>query len=362
MRITFLLWLVPLVSTGCGDDDCTGVDAGADADSDTDPDDGFADDCVGQVGLVESSPTPFEMDLTGFANDLSAFESCGVGAALTGVDGFFEIYSFSSERWHITVTPLAPLEDNQDVAVYVLTQDVGVYADCDERTCYTARDGCGANQAEQANFVTPYGGSYFVGIESSVAAPVRLLAINAPCGDAVVDDGETCDDGNGVDGDGCDSLLCRAELSGATDSETEPNDEALQANVVRLAGGTTGTISITGTIGGGCDHDRYALLLVGTSNVRAVMLDEAGNPCTDLDTPPIHIELHHQEGDLREDGEGESTLGEGETGGAGDMCPSIEAAGFAQRLTSGEYQVVVRALNDIDVFNYMLQIEVTQGL
>jgi cysteine-rich repeat protein len=56
------------------------------------------------------------------------------------------------------------------------------------------------------------------------------------CGDDVVDPGETCDDGNAADGDGC-SALCLLELS----SEAEPNNTLPEAtaNVVQITGDTT---------------------------------------------------------------------------------------------------------------------------
>jgi cysteine-rich repeat protein len=47
---------------------------------------------------------------------------------------------------------------------------------------------------------------------TTVAAPTTTLAGNDSCGDRVIDDGEECDDGDVISGDGCDGN-CQAEFS-----------------------------------------------------------------------------------------------------------------------------------------------------
>jgi cysteine-rich repeat protein len=65
-------------------------------------------------------------------------------------------------------------------------------------------------------------------------APSGICAVPS-CGDALVDTGETCDDGNAVDGDGCTD--CNPDVY----VETEPNDTQGTANRVGLARRVSGS-------------------------------------------------------------------------------------------------------------------------
>ncbi|MEO1233478.1 MAG: myxococcus cysteine-rich repeat containing protein [Myxococcota bacterium] len=74
---------------------------------------------------------------------------------------------------------------------------------------------------------------FALSVETSSLAGAYRLDVDVPltvCGDGVADENEDCDDGNLTSGDGC-SAACAREDS----DETEPNDEALRADVLSLS-------------------------------------------------------------------------------------------------------------------------------
>lgn len=304
----------------------------------------LANDCRGEMPTLHSDPVLLMFltsDLTDYFDYFGASE-CRVASPLSGRDGFFLMDSSAGERWQVMVRPTAP---DQDVAVYFL-------GNCDERSCRRLQDRCGGGQSEHANFIAPYGGSYIVGIESSTASPVMVMLLSPACGDGVLSHGEACDDGNTDEEDGCDNL-CRTELLDATANEVEPNDDVILANVVVLPGGT-GEATVSGTLGGPCDADRYALQVPDGASILVTALGASGAACGAA-TPPMELVLT----EIGEMGFQEWTLGAGTTGGAGGSCPSIEVGvPFATGLVAGEYQLTIEVDHDTARFEYQLRLEV----
>jgi cysteine-rich repeat protein len=97
----------------------------------------------------------------------------------------------------------------------------------------------------------------------------------APCGDGVVDEGQECDDGNRVDGDGC-SSTCRFELG----AEVEPNDDE------RTAGGPfRAPFGVHGVIADPSDRDVFAFDLDAYTELTFETFDASGQrSCQGADT------------------------------------------------------------------------------
>lgn len=329
----------PPDETDAGD----GVDAGnGDA---AEPEDAataeaLANNCNGEMPIFLPNPEPRNLPTSGLSNTLSSFSSCGASMALLGRDGFFQLDSAAGDRWHVMVRPM---DEDQDVAVYFLNS-------CDERACRKVQDRCGPGQPEHANFMATDATSYIIGVESSTDAMVMVMVMRPPCGNGMPNHGETCDDGNRNEQDGCDNS-CRVELLSASSTEVEPNNDVIEANVVVLRG-VTGEATVTGMLGGPCDSDRFAVQVPEGGSVIATVLGPAGSACGDM-TPTLQLAL-------TEPTEGGATLGMGVAGGAGGVyCPSIEAGvSFAAGLSAGEYQIALQADHDAELFGYQLRIQV----
>lgn len=268
--------------------------------------------------------TPFKVTFIGLEDTMSDYNSCGVTEEQRSSEGFFAIEALASERWHIMARPEDP---SADVSIQVLSS-------CDERTCVRSASLCHGGHAEHLNFVAPMGGTYIISLESTSESPVTLLVVKPPCGDGKVQHGESCDDGNSAARDGCDPS-CRAEVLATAPAETEPNNELIEANLIRFSDGDTGMMAIAGQIGGACDVDRFALEVPDGSSIRATVLDATGMPCA-ADSPMVHLQLFDATtGRVR--GEKMST--------AGDVCPSIlDTDAFAMGLSAGEYHVTIEAV------------------
>jgi cysteine-rich repeat protein len=151
------------------------------------------------------------------------------------------------------------------------------------------------------------------------------------CGDGVqdVDAGETCEDGNTVDGDGC-GASCQFDYPDPY-VETEPNDVTTQATQL-----PTGNVVVQGTLvagGGGPDVDLHAFQLDAVVNLRLETLGAAAERCD----PGVDTLLRLLGPD------GARVLAEDDDGGAGG-CSRIDAASHpgARALRPGTYFAEVR--------------------
>ena len=103
---------------------------------------------------------------------------------LTAVDGHYEMSGLETKTYEATLTPETLPED----AVVI---GVGAYPHV-----FTFSE---SNPFEQHDFL----------VDSSICAPMI-------CGDGYLDEGEECDDGNNIDGDGCSAICTDERIEGCT--------------------------------------------------------------------------------------------------------------------------------------------------
>ena len=124
-------------------------------------------------------------------------------------------------------------------------------------------------------------GTYFLEVTGSGGAAAYVLTVRllAPgCGDAFLDMGEQCDDGNMMGGDGC-SAMCQLEGIG----EVEPNDTNATANAVITNAMTTPSAQVTGVIADASDEDNFSVVVPAGWHIIAEISDGAGGCPNDGD-------------------------------------------------------------------------------
>lgn len=259
----------------------TGADAGAgDAGAPTLP---LADFCT-DVPATTLTGTAFAIDTTLLGDDVRDVAGC-LGRTAPGNDGFVGVMMTRGERWHFHVRQ--PVGAGIDPMLYVLDG-------CDERSCDAdfAIDACGADANEHLSFVAPHDGLYYVGLDTAAAGGFAgTLEIYRPvCGNGTRQHSENCDDGNLVDGDGCDAS-CRTELSGTPASESEVNDDFYAANHVL----GTGERRVLGEIGTRCDADSYAIDVAAGATLSVSIVARGGAACP-ATAPGMELSLHSAAG------------------------------------------------------------------
>ena len=301
----------------------------------------LADRCsVDGVPLMESHSESHLVTLDGLVDDERTLTGCD-GMGLDGPDGFVRLAAAAEQRWSILVEPL---EAETDVVLYVLPT-------CDPQSCTDLLDRCGAGIPESFVFQAPSEGEYLLGVDTRTGAgALEVTLLSTRCGDRRRELGEGCDDGNLVEGDGCDRE-CRLEIAPDRPREIEPNNWPTEANVVPIDA-AVGERTITGRLGGACDVDYYVVRLAQAASVSAVLLDGASLACP-ASTPPVTMELLNPDGTTRR--------GEGATGGEGGACPSIEGAAFAADLGAGAYFLRIGAGRDLPTLDYNLRIQIDTG-
>ena len=205
--------------------------------------------------------------------------------------------------------------------------------DYDSVQKYTRLDEGDANQSgHDAVFEVPPG-VYYIGFHTgagnsnytpalSYLAEIDVDPMGAVCGDGAVDADESCDDGNGVDGDGC-SRRCAWE----TYAERENNDSRERANTLAAFRRVTGRINAN-------DSDWYVVEVGGDGELSAQF---AGCPFDG------YLELYQGDELVAEDDDS-----------AGDYCPLLDVDG----LEPGYHFLRVRhAAADIDGGAYRLELD-----
>ena len=154
-----------------------------------------------------------------------------------------------------------------------------------------------------------------------------------PCGNAVLDGGEECDDGNRIPSDGC--------SNGCRHAETEPNDWPSTAE-----GPTDGSLSLAGTIGAD-DLDWYAIDLLAPSDLRIETFDADGpGTCVGVDTVVTLLSA-----------DAITTLARDDDGGVGDCSlidPAVERGATA--LPPGRVYVLVESAIAGDAIGYRIEV------
>lgn len=243
----------------------------------------LADFCT-DIATTTLTGTAFAIDTTRLADDVRDVAGC-LGRVAPGNDGFVGLMMTRGDRWHFHVRQ--PAGSGVDPMLYVLDG-------CDERNCdadYSV-DACGADANEHLSFVAPHDGVFYVGVDTAAAGGFAgTLEVYRPtCGNGTRQHSENCDDGNLVDGDGCDAL-CRTELSGSPASETETNDDFYAANHVL----GTGERRVLGEIGTRCDADSYAFDVAAGATLSVAVLPRAGGACPGT-APIAELTLHTSAG------------------------------------------------------------------
>ncbi len=316
------------------DDNSVDGDADGGTDAAVEPLFALSDLCSGSIPMVESSETPFKIDVAGLAPSVAESGECSVSADVLGqADGFFQVTARAGQRWHFHLDA-AP---GQNLSVFTSES-------CDLRECVAAADVCGVNESEHFTFVAERAGSYVVvvdGIDPS-AAPLGLLAVSPECGDGKKVHGEVCDDGNQQTGDGCDDA-CRVELRGAAVEEVEPNDDTYLANVI--TSDLAAPVLINGKIGGGaCQPDHYLLRVTKAGVLNLKVRNGAGGACAGAPLLDLGLYLADQQ-ELRDN------VMVTHQAGAGGACPEL----IGQPVNAGTYFVRLSRLEAAAQFEYQIE-------
>lgn len=297
----------------------------------------FSNACNLDSQQLTASAEDFAIDTMDFDNDWEVARCTADPAA--GRDGFFAVELAKGEKWHFH---LKSNRDDVDPVLYIVDA-------CDERRCLKAQtsNNC-TSKVEHMSFVAPSTGTYLVGIDtvgSSDGAELSFLAVRPECGNGGnPEHSEGCEDGNRVDGDGCDHL-CRTEV-GPGDGEGEPNDDFTSANVVFFQDDES---LIRGAISSACDLEKFAIEIPqdGMGLSAELLVGPNGNACQQDDEPGnLKLELYR----------GETLVGAGEPTD-GNACPVIdERLDFASDLRRGTYHLNLANIGAADEFPYVLKL------
>ena len=169
-------------------------------------------------------------------------------------------------------------------------------------------------------------------------AIARAVASAPVCGDATVETGEECDDGNTVAGDGC-SPTCIVETSAMTTvDEVEPNGVSVSANVVPSL-----PALVRGAVSPGPDQDFFAITISGSDLLLETF--DAGGPGSCAAGTDTVIELRGPDG--------QTIVAIDDDGGVG-TCSRLELHGLAP----GLYYPCVRSATLTTIPAYQLRIVV----
>jgi hypothetical protein len=286
-----------------------------------------------------------------FGGDLLSSIQCdpaGRQLELPGPEALFSVRTRPGDRFHVRVAPTAVGGDT-------LGDDVRLFGlqGCDAGQCFRQADRCGEGLPETLGFRVgedTSAGPRVFGVNAGGRSRLAIRVARPICGNAAVDPGETCDDGDGLEPGGCDGQ-CRAVLSPDDDEvqEVEPNDDRTQANFVQLSG--EGFTAIAGQLTGACDNDRYAVRVPQGTTLSAVILGVRGSPC-DAFGSSAQIEFEDPRNDVRIEGQPPENPENPNT------CEAVGGVAEMRDLPAGEYQFVVRTPKDLggQLFVYQLRI------
>lgn len=315
------------------------VPKGNDADVVDGPKDGCGDDENVQV-LVDST-ADIVIDTRRMTNRV---QECG-GRPSPGADAFVAVDVVAGQYWHFHLRTDPTLVQDRDPFLYLLQAPSG--GSCDNRMCNFNSDACTGGSDEHFAFVADASGRWYIGVDDRrPGGGVYLLDAFLPeCGDGVRQHGESCDE---PDPTVCDAQ-CRQIVSAQQPSEQEVNDNATEANFLRMP--PTNELLVSGSIGGGtCTYpDYFAVQMPPLGGDLSVLVDG----CTSGAETPFELLLLTPTGEVR-------------------VPPATDSAGCAAlhsnpgggplgRLAEGLYSLVVRlpsAQEDRPV-PYRLRIRIT---
>jgi cysteine-rich repeat protein len=295
-------------------------------------------------------------ELNRLSNDI---ENCGSKlVGFNGPDGVFAFKLGGGERVHFdTKFIVGPGESAPPV-------DLGIYVMnlCDPTSCATRVERCPAGVGESLLWNNPTAGTFYFGFDSkaydaSVAPSVTVTVTYPRCGDNVLEPGETCDDGNTLDGDGC-SSECLKELKdeGLGLTEVEPNNWYIGGNIAIVDPGNT--VLLRGQIGGSCDLDFFLLNVPQGGAPRVTMLQDNGTECPS-DAPEFTLEFNDPTGMVKL---GAAPIPAKADGGGTNYCPVFDEYTFGlPALPKNRYVIELKPFNKgvgpKQPFKYMLRIE-----
>jgi hypothetical protein len=282
------------------------------------------------------------VDTSAMTDQYREFTAC-VGHDLPGNEGFFGASMRRGETWHFHVDPLDP---DADPAVYVLST-------CTTLQCSPAgaADACGPGRGEHFSFRPTTDGLHVVGVDSRVRGGARysITAVNAVCGDGVVQHGEACDDARPQSGTRC--VRCQKVLDRPLDLEGGvANDDYTNAIALRPDGGVR-MFPVLGSLGG-CDQDMFQLTLSPGEALRVVLRGRDGN-CI----PGLALALARTDTPMQGQLTAAPTRVSEATTAVTDRCPTLT---LPRAASAGEYFVTVSASpSPAEEFGYQATFDVT---
>lgn len=282
------------------------------------------------------------VDTSAMGDQYREFASC-VGHDLPGNEGFFSAQMRRGQTWHFHVDPLSP---DADPAVYVLPT-------CTTLQCSAAgaADACGPGRGEHFSFRPSTDGVHLVGIDGRARGGARytVTAVNAVCGDGVIQHGEPCDDARPQSGVRCER--CQKVLDRPLSTESGvANDDYTNAIALRPEGGAR-MFPVLGSLGG-CDQDVFQLALREGDALRVTLRGRDG-------TCVAGLALSLERSDTPAAGEvtaAPSPVPEATTA-VTDQCPTLT---LPRATLAGEYFVKVSATAEpAGEWNYQATFDVT---
>jgi cysteine-rich repeat protein len=300
-----------------------------------------------------------------FLNDLADdYQDIGKLTDMDGPEGVLGFRVASNERVALSaqfVTGTAESPPPVDLALWLTRA-------CDTNAFVRRNQRCPVGAGETMWWQTNEPGAFFLGFDSkdydqSMYSPqVELTVVYPRFGDGVLDPGETCDDGNLVDGDGCthDGLTELTAPGGNPTQEVEPNNHPTAGNVVVLPAGEM--IQIVGFIGGSCDHDFFLMQVPEGSFPRVTILRADGREC-DEGTPQFRLEFNQTLFDNQEQTKLGDALIPALEGTGTNHCPQWDENSFAvSSLAAGQYVAEFKAFDQgqHEAFHYLMRIEMLE--
>jgi cysteine-rich repeat protein len=163
--------------------------------------------CLLEGVIQEVEPNNTSAEVTA----LGAPDTIGAGSIVGSDVDFFSVDLTAGTIIKFQTSDLSGLTscNNIDTILTLFDIDGASFIDTDD-------DGAGVGTCSLITFAVPVSGTYFIQVSSFGGSdvPAYLLFVTDEiviCGDGIFEAGEECDDGNTVDGDGCDAT-CQIEF------------------------------------------------------------------------------------------------------------------------------------------------------
>lgn len=219
-------------------------------------------------------------DIANARADRSKLPGCLGGEDAPGADAFFSVSMNQGDKWHFHVEQA----DGYDPAVYVMES-------CNNTdTCASRLSGinaCGENVGEHFSFIAPRSGRFVVGVDSLTQSTggMRVLAVNARCGNGVVEHSEYCDTALEPTAPlyKADCKACRKLIPDGGDDAGSSNDGPLDSAILDLPNPLVPgrDFKFTGSLEKRCDFDFFSFDLEESATVRVKL--ESGDGCVGWD-------------------------------------------------------------------------------